>query len=370
MMVTIVSAVVVIGLLILVHELGHFLVAKKTGVMVERFSIGFGPVLFSVKRGETEYCLSAVPFGGYVKMLGEGDSSEVLPSEYHRSFAHKPLWVRMAVVAAGPIANVVLAVVFFWLVYTIAGVPYLMPEIGEVSPGSPAEQAGIRKGDIIVKVDGQSVRSWNEVSERIQKWTDDKGPIELIIQRNEELVALRITPKVQETKNLFGETIQRPLIGVVASGRVSIEKVGPVTGFVKSIEQIISITGLFFVTLGKLIQGVLPFSTIGGPILIAQMAGQQAQAGIFPFMNFIAVLSLNLAVINLLPFPALDGGHLLIFSIEALIRRKIHEKVVERIQQIGFALLIVLMVVVFYNDIIRIFPWIPGLFGFSGAGPK
>lgn len=369
MMITIVSAVVVIGLLILVHELGHFTVAKKTGVLVERFSIGFGPVLFSVKRGETEYCLSAIPFGGYVKMLGEGDSSEVLPSEYHRSFAHKPLWVRMAIVAAGPVANAVLALVFFWIVYTLAGVPYLLPEIGEVSPGSPAEQAGIRKGDLIIKLDGQDVRSWNDVSDRIQKWSDDKGPMEFVIQRDEEVIAVRITPRVQETKNLFGETVKRPMIGVMASGRVTIEKVGPIVGLAKSIEQLVTITGLFFVTLGKLIQGILPFNTIGGPILIAQMAGQQAQAGFFPFINFMALLSLNLAVINLLPFPALDGGHLLIFSIEAIIRRKIHEKVIERIQQIGFALLIVLMVAVFYNDIVRIFPWIPGLFG-SGASPK
>lgn len=370
MMVTIISAVVVIGLLILVHELGHFLVAKKTGVKVERFSIGFGPVLFSLKRSETEYCLSAIPFGGYVKMLGEGNIDEVPTSEYHRSFAHKPVWVRMAIVAAGPVANVMLAFAFFWLVYGIAGVPYLAPEIGEVTPGSPAEGAGIRKGDIIVQIGGQNVRSWNEVSDYIQTWREDKGPIEMVIQRENELIALRVTPKVQETQNLFGEKTLRPMIGVVASGKVNIEKVGFLKGLSKSVEQVVNVTQLFFITLAKLIQGVLPFNTIGGPVLIAQMAGQQAQAGLFPFLNFTALLSLNLAVINLLPFPALDGGHLLIFLVEVITRRRIHEKIIERIQQIGFALLIVLMIAVLYNDIVRIFPWIPGLFGFSGAGSK
>lgn len=370
-MITIISAVVVIGLLILVHELGHFLVAKKTGVRVERFSIGFGPVLFSVKKGETEYCLSAIPFGGYVKMLGEGNVDEVSPLEYHRSFAHRPVWVRMAIVAAGPIANVMLALLFFWLVYGIAGIPYLVPEIGEVTAGSPAESAGIRKGDVIIQVNGQSVKSWNEVSDIIQTWREDKGPIEVVVQRESELIAFRVTPRIQETQNLFGEKIQRPMIGVVASGKVNIEKVGILKGLMKSFEQMISVTQLFFITLFKLIQGILPFNTIGGPVLIAQMAGQQAQAGFFPFLNFTALLSLNLAVINLLPFPALDGGHLLIFSIEAITRRKIHEKVLERIQQVGFALLIVLMVAVLYNDIVRIFPWIPGILGFSsGASPK
>ncbi|MCX7823711.1 MAG: RIP metalloprotease RseP [Syntrophobacterales bacterium] len=370
MMVTIISAVVVIGLLILVHELGHFFVAKKTGVRVERFSIGFGPVLFSLKRGETEYCLSAIPFGGYVKMLGEGKVDEVSPSDYHRSFAHKPLWVRMAIVAAGPLANVMLALVSFWFVYGVAGVPYLTPEIGEVSPGSPAERAGIRKGDVIVRIDGKTVKSWNDVSSRIQSWREDQEPIELIVQRGEELIALKVIPRVQETQNLFGEKIIRPMIGVVASGKVNIEKVGLLKGIVKSVEQVVNITQLFFVTLAKLIQGILPFNTLGGPVLIAQMAGQQAQAGLFPFINFTAVLSLNLAVINLLPFPALDGGHLLIFFIEAITRRRIHEKLLERIQQIGFALLIVLMVAVLYNDIVRIFPWIPEMFRFSGASPK
>jgi len=370
MMVTIFSAIIVIGLLILVHELGHFIVAKRTGVKVERFSIGFGPVLFAVKRGETEYCISAVPFGGYVKMLGEGNVEEVDPSEYHRSFAHKPVWARMAIVTAGPLANVFLAVVFFWVVYTVAGMPYIIPEIGEVSPDSPAQQSGIQKGDLILKVNGQDVRTWQEVADKIQAWREGDEPIEFIIQRGEELIALRVTPRVQETTNLFGEKVFKPMIGVMASGRVNIEKIGPFKAFAKSLEQIVSVTWLFFVTLGKLIQGILPFNTIGGPILIAQMAGQQAQAGFFPFLNFIALLSLNLAVINLLPFPALDGGYIVLFAIEAVTRRRIREKIVERIQKIGFALLIVLMIAVFYNDIVRIFPWIPGLFGLSGAQPK
>ncbi|MEJ5300720.1 MAG: RIP metalloprotease RseP [Thermodesulforhabdaceae bacterium] len=370
MMVTIFSAIVVIGLLILVHELGHFIVAKRTGVLVERFSIGFGPVLFAVKRGETEYCISAIPFGGYVKMLGEGNVEEVHPSEYHRSFAHKPVWVRMAIVAAGPVANILLAFLFFWWVYTIAGVPYLLPEIGEVSPGSPAQQSGIQKGDLILKVNGKDVKIWNDVADKIQSWREGEEPIEFIIQRGDELIAVKVTPRIQETSNLFGEKVLKPMIGVMASGRVNIEKIGPFRALGKSVEQIANVTWLFFVTLGKLIQGILPFNTIGGPILIAQMAGQQAQAGLFPFLNFIALLSLNLAVINLLPFPALDGGYIVLFTIEALIRRRIHEKVVERIQKIGFALLIVLMVAVFYNDIVRIFPWIPGFLGFTGGQPK
>ncbi len=370
MMISILSAVLVIGVLIFIHELGHFFVAKASGVAVERFSLGFGPPILTFKRGETEYCLSSIPFGGYVKMLGEDPSQEISPSQYHRSFSHKPLFVKAAIVAAGPLANVILAVVTFFFVYALAGIPYLVPEIGEVSKGSPAELAGIQKGDIIYKVSDTEIKTWNDFSEAILKWQPGHEPLSIIVKRGEEFVAVKVTPTIKEVKNIFGESVRRPVIGVTVSGRVELEKANPFKAFIKSLEQTIYVSKLFFVTIVKLIQGIIPFSTVGGPIMIAQMAGQQAQAGFFPLLNFMALLSLNLAIINLLPLPALDGGHLVIFAIEAVTRRRIKEKAIEWIQRIGFALIIILMILVFYNDIVRIFPWIPEIFRLPGEQPK
>ncbi|SFM41281.1 RIP metalloprotease RseP [Thermodesulforhabdus norvegica] len=358
---TVFYAAIVLGILIFVHELGHFAVAKWSGVVVEKFSIGFGPALLSRRKGETEYCIAAVPFGGYVKMLGE-DSLEDIPPEFHdRTFLSQPLYKRFLIVAAGPLMNLLLAILLFFIVFALAGVTRLMPEVGEIQPGSPAEAAGLKKGDLIVRINETPVSSWEELADSISKWKPGNEPLKIVVLRSGEYLEFRVTPTFREIKNLFGEPVTRPVIGITASGKVELKKVGILKAAIQSIVQTIVVCKLFFVTVVKLIQRIIPFETLGGPILIAQMAGQQAQEGFFPFIAFMALISVNLAVINLLPFPALDGGHLLLFTIEAITGRRFHQKALEWIQKIGLAFLIILMIAVFYNDLVRIFPSLPDL---------
>lgn len=353
-MTTIVSTIVVLGVLIFVHELGHFLVAKWAGVAVLRFSLGFGPRVWGIKRGDTDYCLSLIPLGGYVKMLGEEPDQEVSEEQMERSFANQPVSRRIAIVFAGPLANMLFAVVVFAAVYAFAGIPVLTTEIGAVTAGSPAEKADLRPGDTVLAINGRQLSSWEELSLSIEEL--GKGPLTLDVRRGEETLALQVTPTVSEVKNIFGEPVRRSLIGVTASGKVFVKKVNPLWAGYYSVVQSWNLSKLFLLTVVKLIQRVVPLQTLGGPILIAQMAGQQASEGMLNLINFMALISVNLAVLNLLPIPILDGGHLLFFLVEAVLRRPISVKNVEMAQKVGMALLLLLMVVVFYNDIMRLIP--------------
>lgn len=354
MITEIVSTVVVLGVLIFVHELGHFLVARRVGVTVQRFSFGFGPKLFGVQRGDTEYRLSLIPLGGYVKMLGEEPEEGEENKESPDSFSAQSVFKRMAIVLAGPMMNFVLAIVVFALLYTFYGIPRLKPAIGSVTPGSPAERAGLQAGDEVFSLNGQPITEWDELSEGIVK--SGEGALTLGVRRGEETTTITVKPEVNEIKNIFGEAVKRPVIGIVASQKVEIEKADPLRAGYYSLEQTAYLSKLFLLTVVKLVEGVLPMNTLGGPLLIAQMAGEQAKEGMVNLIHFMAVISVNLAVLNLLPIPVLDGGHLLFFTIEAIRRKPIAVQKVELAQKIGMFLLLLLMVFVFYNDIMRMIP--------------
>jgi regulator of sigma E protease len=350
----IISTVVVLGVLIFVHELGHFLIAKWSGVKVLRFSLGFGPKLLAVTRGDTEYCLSAIPLGGYVKMLGEESEDELSQEDLARSFSSQPVLKRIGIVLAGPFSNLVLAVVIFALVYMFSGIPQIMPEIGSVTADSPAAQAGLQAGDLVLSINEKPLTEWEDLSRTIEESKEDV--LTLKVQRGQELLSVRVAPRVSEVKNLFGETIQRRVIGVMASGKSSMKEVNPLYACYYSVVQTAHLSKLFLVTIGKLIQRVVPLQTLGGPILIAQMAGQQASEGLINLIYFTALISVNLAVLNLLPIPVLDGGHILFYLIEMILGRPIALKKMEVAQKIGMFLLILLMLFVFYNDIMRLLP--------------
>lgn len=354
MLTTILSTIVVLGVLIFVHELGHFLVAKWAGVAVLRFSLGFGPRLVGVKRGDTDYCLSLIPLGGYVKMLGEEPDQEVSEDDLTRSFANQSVSKRIAIVFAGPLSNMLLAVIIFTMIYTFSGIPVPTTEIGSVTAGSPAEKADVRAGDKVLSINGRELKSWDELSQTIEEFGGK--PLTLAIQRGDESLTIQVTPIVNEVKNIFGEPVRRPLIGVTASGKVFVKEVNPLWAGYYSLVQSWQLSKLFLLTVVKLVQRVVPLQALGGPILIAQMAGQQAHEGILNLINFMAFISINLAVLNLLPIPILDGGHLLFFLLEAVLRKPISVKKVEMAQKVGLALLLMLMVVVFYNDIMRLIP--------------
>jgi regulator of sigma E protease len=349
---SIVSAILLFGFLIFIHELGHFIVAKVSGVKVLKFSLGFGPKVIGKKRGETEYILSAIPLGGYVKMLGEDDDSEIDQSEMHRSFQNHPVGKRFLIILAGPLFNFLTAVVVFFFILVI-GMPTFLPVIGDVMTGTPAEKAQLRKGDRVVAINGSHIRQWSDMTAKIYESPEKK--LIFTIKRDAQEIAVPITPEKKTTRDIFGEGKEIGLIGVKPSGETFIIREDPFSGAGNAFVKTGEITVLTIVGIVKIIQRIIPADTIGGPVLIFQMAEKQATAGALNFFTFAAVISINLAVLNLLPIPILDGGHILFLSIEAIRKKPLSEKTVMIAQRVGMSLLLLLMAFAMYNDIFRLF---------------
>jgi regulator of sigma E protease len=423
---TFVYFLIVIGILVFVHEFGHFIMAKRAGVRIEKFSLGMGPKLFGFKKGDTEYVLSVLPLGGYVKMAGENPDEE--PTGAPDEFQSKTVWQRAKIAVTGPLTNIVLAFVIMPFVFMVgtysegparvgyvekgspaerAGfisgdvieeingrgisdwtkaltliavnpdtdvkviverqgekkaltlrpelatelkigtsglVPDIPAEIGRLKPGFPAEQAGVMVSDKIIAVDGKTIYHWNQFSALVR---DSKGSkLTLTLERNGKRIEKIVTPK---------EDSGRQVIGVEPVMRLVFKKHGFSEslrlGFDKTIESV----DLTFITLKKLITFNLSIKTLGGPVMIAQMSGQAAAAGLSAFLSLLAMISISLGVLNLLPIPVLDGGMILFLMIEAVRKKPLSRKVMEVSQSIGAGLLITLIVVVSYNDIMRMF---------------
>lgn len=354
---TLFSFILVLGLLIFVHEFGHFLFAKLFGVRVLKFSLGFGPRVAGKTFGETEYVISAFPLGGFVKMYGENpDEQEEAEREPERSFAHKPVWNRFFIVFAGPLFNLLFAVVLFFGIFLVVGLPTPVDttRIGQVRPDSPAAEAGIIAGDTIAVIDDVPVSSWLDVLESVKN--SNGKPLSIVVEREGEERLLKVTPNQQPVKNVFGEVEEhRYMIGIVKAEELRYQSIGPVEAMKSALQQTwmyISLTVMGFV---KIIQQVVPASEIGGPILIAQIAGEQMRAGWLNLLYFMGLLSVNLGILNLLPVPILDGGHLVFLTIEAIRRKPMGERAQIVAQQVGLGLLGSLMIFVFYNDIVRLF---------------
>jgi regulator of sigma E protease len=346
------SFILVLGVLIFVHEFGHFIVARKLGVGVTKFSFGFGPKIAGIRRGETEYILSAVPLGGYVKLVGESEGEEVPPEQLARSFQRKPVWVKMAIVSAGPLGNLVFAVLVFWIVF-LGGVPSLTTRIGEIAPDTPAARAGLLKGDVVLRIDGEAVATWEDLATKIRAGSAG-SPLRITVKRDGSETTIPVAPEMREGRTVFGEKVSEPKIGIVAGKEVVYRKVGPGGAFLRAGLETGKLIYLTVMTVVKLVTRVLPSETLGGPILIAQMAGDQAREGFSQFLYFLALLSVNLGILNLLPIPILDGGHLLFFSVEGLMRKPISPQVRTLAHQVGLALILTLTALVFYNDIARL----------------
>lgn len=354
---TLFSFILVLGLLIFVHELGHFIFAKLFGVRVLKFSLGFGPRLIGKVVGDTEYVISAIPLGGYVKMFGENpDEQDVTEQLRQASFAHKSVWQRFGIVLAGPAFNFLFTIVLFFFLFLVTGVPESVDttKVGRVSEGSPAAMGGIVANDEIIEINGKSTTAWLDVLEGIKN--SGGNEISMVVRRDGKELRLELTPEIDSVKNIYGEEVeQRYMIGIVRYDEVRYTPAGPVMALDHAAKQtwgfvVLTVTGFV-----KIVQQVIPASELGGPILIAQIAGQQMKAGLINFLYFMGLLSVNLGVLNLLPVPVLDGGHLMFLSIEAIRRKPMGERAQIIAQQIGIALLGTLMVFVFYNDILRLF---------------
>jgi len=356
---SIISAIIVLGILVFIHELGHFLFAKKLGVGVITFSLGFGPKLIGRKFGETQYQIAAVPLGGFVKLIGENPEEEIKEEDRSRSFSAQPIWKRALIVGAGPLFNLLFAVVLFSSI-NLFGIPYLPAKVGGVTPGMPADGAGLRKGDIVLAIDGENISRWDEL---FLKVSNSKGKeVSIKVKRDGEILEFKVTPQAHKEKNLFGEDINTFKIGVENPKEILVEKVNPGVAVGYGFTQTWNWIKLTVVSIVKLIQRVIPAKTIGGPILIAQMAGEQLKRGLKDLIIFMAILSVNLGVINLFSIPILDGGYFPFLGLEAILRRPISIKKMEKAQQVGLILIILLMVFAFYNDILRLIT--PGGFKF------
>jgi regulator of sigma E protease len=347
---SILFAIIALGALIFIHELGHFLLAKSFGVGVEKFSLGFGPKIFGKKVGETEYLLSALPLGGYVKMVGEGDDAEITEEQRQHSFADKSPLKRIAIVAAGPVFNLLFAYLIFIVIF-LMGVPSVTTKVGDVMAGKPAARAGVLAGDLITAVNGKAVSRWDEFAKTIAE--GKLAPLEIEVRRAQETLKFTMVPESRTSKNLLGDTVTQPVVGVVAAGDTVIDHFPPGEAIQKGSAQCWNVIKLTVLSMVKLVERAIPLDNIGGPIMIVKMAGQQAAAGGVNFLAFVALLSVNLGVLNLLPVPILDGGHLAFFVIELIIGRPVSKKAREVAQQIGLVLLISLMMLAFYNDIAR-----------------
>jgi regulator of sigma E protease len=349
--ITLISFIVLLGILIFVHEFGHFLAARIAGVGVLKFSLGFGPKIFGRKIGETEYVLSWIPLGGFVKLLGESGNEELQPEDEKRSFYKQPTWKRMLIVLAGPVFNFLLAVLIF-IIVLMYGLPSLTAEVGQVQKDSAAFKAGMVNGDKIISIDGNKIVFWEDIRTII---SDIKGKeVVVIVERGAEKKNLLVKPKLSNAKNIFGEEVPTYLIGIAPSGKTIIERRNPWEAIIASVYKTWEISKLTIISVVKMLEGVISPRTLGGPIFIAQVAGAQVKEGIIPFILFMAILSINLGVINLFPIPVLDGGHIFFYLIEIVIRREISVKVKEISQQIGFAILLMLMLFVIFIDIERL----------------
>jgi len=423
---TLIYFLIVIGILVFVHEFGHFIMAKRAGVRVEKFSLGMGPKIVGYKKGDTEYVLSALPLGGYVKMAGENPDEE--PTGSPDEFQSKTVWQRVKIAITGPLTNIILAFIVMPFVFMIgtysegpakvgyvekdspaaragfeAGdvivkisgrriddwvkalsliavnpdtdvsvtversgepktltlrpeaatelkigmsglVPDMPAEIGKLKPGFPAEKAGIKANDKVIAVDGKTVYHWNQFSALVR---DSKGKnLTLTVERDNRRMAIRVTPTEDSGRYVIGV---EPVMRLIFKKHGFFESLS--LGFDKTLEAI----DLTFITLKKLVTFNLSIKTLGGPVMIAQMSGQAAAAGLSAFLSLMAMISISLGILNLLPIPILDGGMVLFLVIEAIRKKPLSRRTMEISQSIGAAVLIALIAVVSYNDVVRMF---------------
>jgi len=343
-------ALLVLSFLIFFHELGHFTAARFFGVQVDVFSIGFGKRLWTKKIGKTEWSLSAIPLGGYVKMKGQDDADPTAKSFDEDSYNAKKPWQRIIILLAGPFANFLMAFLLY-LAIAYMGVPKLLAYVGEVGKETPAMQAGLQKGDKVVAINGHTIRYWEEIGKQIN---EAKGDIRLVVERNSTTRTLTLTPKVIEDQNIFGEKITRRIIGISPMPKQTTVVYGFIEGFKYAWDETVRSSMLIFQSVQKLITGVVGADKLGGIITIVDVTAQASHAGILALFFFTALISVNLGVLNLLPIPALDGGHIMFNLYEMITGKEPNEQVMYYMTVTGWVLLGGLMMLGLYNDINRL----------------
>jgi regulator of sigma E protease len=352
----------VLSVVVFVHEFGHYWVARRNGVRIEVFSIGFGPELFGRNdRHGTRWKFSAIPLGGYVKMLGDADATSATADPRHArdpdSFPAKNVWQRMAIVVAGPLANFVFAIVVLTILFAAVGRPFTPADVGSVQPDSPAAAAGLLPGDRITAVDGSPIESFEQLQANV---FDGEGrPMLLTIERGGETIELPVTPSIQSDTDRFGTQREVYRIGISRPG-VEYRRSNPLLAVFEAAAETGRMVGGTLYALGEMVVGKRGTQELGGPLRIAQMSGEIAQDGFVPALWFTAVLSINLGLINLFPIPMLDGGHLAMYGIEAARGRPLNERSQEIAFRFGLAMVLSLMLFATWNDVVQ-FGWVERL---------
>lgn len=343
-------ALLILSALIFFHELGHYSAARFFGVYVEVFSIGFGKKLFSFQWIGTQWQISAIPLGGYVKMKGQDDSDPTAISNDNDSYNTKKPWQRIIILLAGPLANFALAWIFFYAI-ALGGPQALSPVIGKIVQGSPAELSGLQNGDKVLSINGKSITAWDELAESIK---NSDGSVTLTVDRNGTQSFIALSPRISETTNLFKEKIQQRMVGIAPAGVTHRLDLSFSETLVYASKQTYETSFLIFQSVQKLLTGVVPAKEVGGVVSIVQITADATAYGWMSLLFFSALISVNLGVLNLLPIPALDGGHIM-FNLYEMIRRKApSEEVIYRLTIGGWVLLLGLMSLGLYNDITRL----------------
>lgn len=345
--------IIVLGVLVTFHELGHYWAARSVGIRVLRFSVGFGPEIYGWTRKNGErWSICWIPLGGYVQMFGGLDhEGEIEEKDKPFAFEEKTVWQRMWVVFAGPLANFVLAFVFLTGLM-LTGEQKTLPEVGQVIGESAAEAAGLQAGDLILSVDETAIGTWDDVLSTVTSATGE--PMRFGVERNGERIEIIVTPIMKERTKITGETVRVPFVGISPSGNSFEVQHGIVDAFVLGAQKTYDYTALVLNGLWQIISGAASADSIGGPIMIAEIAGEAGERGLYPFIMLMVIISINLGIINLLPVPVLDGGHLLFYMIEAVRGKPLGERAQEYGYRFGLVLVGLLMIFAIGNDVRRV----------------
>jgi regulator of sigma E protease len=351
--------VVILSVIVFIHEFGHYIVAKLCGVKIEAFSIGFGQELFGFNdRSGTRWKFSVLPLGGYVKMFGDaseastpsGDLDLLSEEEKRHTFHFKPLPQKAAIVAAGPAANFLLTIAVLTILLFTNGLPSTEPVIGEVMKDSPAAQAGLMAGDRVWKINGDKMHSFDDIS---QKTATNLGtPMTLVIERAGRFITFAVTPRMSPDKDMFGNPTKnmRPLLGL-KSRNITYKDIGIARAFWEATKRTYDFCAMTMKAIGQMVTGKRSLKQISGPLGIAKMSGEAANQSFLTILGFVAMLSANLGLVNILPIPMLDGGHLAYYAIEAVRGRALSLRAQEMGFRVGMALLAMLMAFSIFNDL-------------------
>lgn len=343
----IVAGAIVLGVLVLVHEWGHFIVAKLCGVRVDVFSIGFGSRLWGVKRGDTDYRISALPLGGYVRMAGDNPVEERTGAPYE--FLSRPRWQRFLIAIAGPATNIVLTFLILWGIYALVSIPFVPPTIDSVQAGSAAEKGGLKSGDVIFAIDGKPVNTSSEFVDDVR--ASGGRPTQFAVRRDGKNLPFTVTPKFEKAPD--GKMTW--MIGAAVESQEGASPEGVVGGAKHGFHETIFETRQIGIVLVGLFNGRVSVHDLAGPVGIVQLSGEAAKSGPMSLLFLTALISLNLGLLNLLPIPILDGGHVLMLAIEGLLRREMSLTFKERFVQVGLVFLLSVFAFVMYSDILRVF---------------